>query len=210
MIQQIPEVVVLRLPLYVRSLANLEREAIEVVSSRELGAQLQMTPAQIRKDLTYFGRFGKQGRGYNVAYLLMELRRILGLDIEWPMVMVGVGRLGRAILSYGRFAPNGFRVVAIFDKDAAQIGKKVGSLAITDVAELESVVRSRDVKIGIVSVPPPEAQTTIDAMVKCGIKAILNYAPIAAQVPADVKIRDIDPIVALQSLTYHLKTLDKQ
>lgn len=207
MIQQIPEVVVLRLPLYVRTLANLERQGIEVVSSRELGAQLQMTPAQIRKDLTYFGRFGKQGRGYNVGYLLTELRRILGLDRDWTMVLVGVGRLGRAILSYGRFAPNRFKVVAIFDKDPAQIGKKVGNLTIQNAAELESVVRSQDVKVGIVSVPPPEAQTTIDAMVKCGIKAILNYAPIAAQIPPDVKIRDIDPIVALQSLTYHLRTL---
>lgn len=207
MIQQIPEVVVLRLPLYVRTLANLERQGIEVVSSRELGAQLQMTPAQIRKDLTYFGRFGKQGRGYNVGYLLTELRRILGLDRDWPMVLVGVGRLGRAILSYGRFAPNRFKVVAIFDKDPAQIGKKVGNLTIQNAAELEPVVRSQDVKVGIVSVPPPEAQTTIDAMVKCGIKAILNYAPIAAQIPPDVKIRDIDPIVALQSLTYHLRTL---
>lgn len=200
--EAVPEVVVMRLPLYLRTLNLMEDQ--EIVSSQELGERLQLTPAQIRKDLSYFGRFGKQGRGYNVKNLARELRRILGLDREWNMVLVGVGRLGRAILDYGRFARSGFKIVAAIDSDPALIGKKVAGVPVYDVAELAALVSSRQVAIGIVAVPPSQAQGVIDALVKAGIKAILNYAPVAARVPPGVKVRDIDPVVAGQSMTFYL------
>src|SRR3989304_1553806 len=130
MINDIPEVVILRLPLYARVLASLEGQGTEVVSSQTLGTLLQATPAQIRKDLSYFGRFGKQGRGYRVSGLLRELRQILGLERQWSAVLVGVGHLGRAVLSYDGFAPQGFHVVAAFDTDPAKGGTRKGGTPI--------------------------------------------------------------------------------
>ncbi len=205
MIEQIPRVVVLRLPLYIRALSVLALEGKEVVNSRELGERLQIAPAQIRKDLSYFGKFGTQGRGYNVKQLMGELRHILGLDRQWSMALIGVGRLGRAILSYEGFAPQGFRIVAAFDTDQRQIGKKIGDLVVQDIKEIASTVRERGIDIGVVAVPPSEAQKAIDALVDCGIKAILNYAPVGARVPGDVQLREIDPVLALQTMTFYLK-----
>src|SRR5688500_16705554 len=127
---EIPPVVIDRLPLYARALATLESAGREVVSSQELGQQLNVTPAQIRKDLSYFGRFGKQGRGYNVGKLLEELRRILGLNRQWRMALVGTGRLGRAILGYEGFGPQGFRIVLAFDSDDSMVGKQVANLTV--------------------------------------------------------------------------------
>jgi redox-sensing transcriptional repressor len=203
----IPEVVILRLPLYFRTLALLEEEKTNIVSSQELGARLQITPAQIRKDLSYFGKFGTQGKGYNVSQLLGELRQILGLDRKWLVALVGVGRLGRALLDYGGLAPQGFHIVAAFDSDPQQIGKKVGELVIQDTAKLATTAKNQGINIGIAAVPPSEAQAVIDCFVGCGIKAILNYAPVAPVVPSDVRVYNIDPVVALQTLTYHLKSL---
>ncbi len=202
---QIPEVVIDRLPLYARALALLEKENIEIVSSQELGAMVQMTPAQIRKDLSYFGRFGKQGRGYNVQTLRGELLQILGLDRQWSMALVGVGRLGRALISYGGFVPQGFRIVAAFDTDPRQIGRKVGELVVQDVSKLSSTIKERGINIVIVAVPPPHVQKVTDELVGYGVKAILNYAPAAARVPSGVKVREIDPVLALQSMTFYLK-----
>src|SRR5581483_7998298 len=176
---EIPDVVIDRLPVYARALAALERNGREVVSSQELGAQLGVTPAQIRKDLSYFGRFGKQGRGYNVRRLLEELRQILGLERQWDLALVGVGRLGRAILSYGGFYPQGFHIVEAFDSDPKSVGRKIGSLTIKDVLFLDQSLRERRVDIGIVAVPAEAAQEVIDTLVQTGVKAILNYAPIA-------------------------------
>lgn len=208
MINIIPEVVILRLPLYVRVLAALEHQGEEVVSSQALGALLRATPAQIRKDLSYFGRFGKQGRGYHVSALLRELRQIMGLDRAWNAVLVGTGQLGRAILSYGGFAPQGFRIVAAFDSDSGKIGDRVGDYSVRATAELESFVRDVNVHIGIVAVPAPACQDVVNLLVHCGIRAILNYAPCQTQVPKGVWVRDIDPVVALQSMTYYLKNFD--
>ncbi|MBE9502375.1 MAG: redox-sensing transcriptional repressor Rex [Dehalococcoidia bacterium] len=202
----IPEVVILRLPLYFRVLTLLQDET-EIVSSQELGARLQITPAQIRKDLSYFGKFGIQGKGYKVNQLLGELRQILGLDRKWSVVLVGVGRLGRAILDYSTLGPHGFHITAAFDTDPRQIGKKVGQLIVQDIAVLSDAVKNQDLNIGIVAVPPSEAQEVIDRLVSCGIKAILNYAPAAPAVHSDVRVYNIDPVVALQTLTYHLKCL---
>jgi redox-sensing transcriptional repressor len=163
-----------------------------------------MTPAQIRKDLSYFGRFGKQGRGYRVRHLIMELKEIMGLDRRWNVVLVGVGRLGRAVLSYPGFAPEGFHVVAAFDADRRIVGKTVGDLKIQPVEELDETVTNRGIGIGIVGVPGPHAQGVIDRLVQAGVKAILNYAPIAAQAPDGVKVRNVDPVLALQTMTFYL------
>jgi len=203
----IPDVVILRLPSYLRVLSVLEEENAEIVSSRELGERLRMTPAQIRKDLSYFGKFGKQGKGYNVSQLLKELHQILGLDRDWSVAIIGMGRLGKAILDYGDLTPRGFRIIAAFDRDPEQIGKKVGGLVIKDIAELTAVVKNQDVDIGIVAVPPTQAQEAIDCLVECGIRAILNYAPVSARVPKDVLLEEVDPVLALQTMTYHLKSL---
>ncbi len=204
---EIPDVVIDRLPVYARALGFLERAGREVVSSQELGAQLGVTPAQIRKDLSYFGRFGKQGRGYNVKRLLEELRQILGLDREWTMVVVGVGQLGRAILQYGGFAPQGYRIVEAFDVDSRVVGEQINDLRVRPVSELQRALAMTHVDIGIVATPAAEAQNVIDALVACGVKSILNYAPIAAHVPPDVHIKDIDPVLSLQSMTFHLKNV---
>jgi redox-sensing transcriptional repressor len=202
---EIPEVVIDRLPVYARALSILQDKGREVVSSQELGAQLGVTPAQIRKDLSYFGRFGKQGRGYNVKRLLEELQQILGLDREWTMVVVGVGQLGRAILGYGGFSPQGFRIVGAFDADPGMIGKCIGDLVVRPVSDLSEVLNSTSADIGIVATPAHTAQEVIDLLVKCGVRAILNYAPIAAQAPKNVHVKDIDPVLALQSMTFYLK-----
>lgn len=204
--QGTPEVVIRRLPIYARALAFLEEENIAVVSSLELGKRLGVTPAQIRKDLSYFGEFGKQGTGYDVKKLLAEIRGILGLDREWQMVLVGVGKLGRAIATYDGFEHQGFTIVAAFDMDPRKIGDSIGSLRIRHLDELPQVVAETGVKIGIVAVPGPQGQKVIEDLCKYGITAILNYAPIAVRVPPGVRVRHIDPVVALQGMTYHLKS----
>jgi len=201
-----PEVVVQRLPLYVRVLAQFDATGAEMVSSEQLGTQLHMTPAQIRKDLSYFGRFGKQGRGYNVKRLSQELRSILGLNRQWNAGLVGVGRLGRAIIAYPGFKPEGFHVVAAFDEDPSVVGSSVGGIDVRPIEQIRETVAELGIHIGIVAVPALNAQSVFDALVESGIKAILNYAPVAPQVPLDVKVRGVDPVLALQSMTYFLKS----
>jgi len=205
---EIPEVVIDRLPLYARALAGLEARGREVVSSQELAQHVFgdiKGAAQIRKDLSYFGRFGKQGRGYNVRRLLEELRQILGLDRHWRMALVGVGRLGRAILGYEGFAPQGFRIAEAFDADPAVVGTRVDGLVIKHTDELEKVLAASPVDVGIVAVPAESAQKVIDALVRCGVSAILDYAPSAGHVPRGVQMKRIDPVLSLQSMTYYLK-----
>ena len=201
---EVPDVVVLRLPLYVRALNQLRDAGNTVVSSQQLGSLLQMTPAQIRKDLSYFGRFGKQGRGYNVRFLREELRSILGLDRNWSSCLVGVGRLGQAVINYPGFVPEGFNIVAAFDSDPEQVGKEIGGIHVQPMSGLGDVVGSGMVDIGIVAVPAVQAQTVIDQLVAAGVKGILNYAPVAPQVPMHIVIRNIDPVISLQSMTFYL------
>ncbi len=208
---EIPEVVILRLPMYVRALAEIEKTGSQVVSSHGLGEFLHVTPAQIRKDLSYFGRFGRQGRGYNVKYLLAELKEILGLDIQWNACVIGIGRLGRAIIQYPGFAPEGFNIVAAFDSNPKLLGKPLKKeIVIQPMSELCHTIESSNINIGIVAVPATYAQEVIDELVECGIKAILNYAPIVPFAPSDVKVRSIDPTLALQSMTYYLHTRKAQ
>lgn len=200
----VPEVVIERLPQYLRALAHLEASGIDVINSQQLGELLQVTPAQIRKDLSYFGRFGKQGRGYSISYLLASLRNILGLDQTWDVAVVGTGRLGRSIISYPGFEPEGFRVVCAFDIDRSVVGQETGGLVVDDFTNFQEVTERKGVQIAIVAVPAAVAQEVIDRLVDAGIKAVLNYAPKSALTPADVRVRNVDPVVALQSMTYYL------
>lgn len=200
----VPEVVIQRLPLYVRALTQFAGSGDDVISSEQLGQRLQMTPAQIRKDLSYFGRFGKQGRGYSVASLEQRLRSILGLDRAWNTMVIGMGRLGRAVVSYPGFAPEGFNIVAAFDADDSIVGETVSGLDIRSISDLAKTVKEKDIKIGIVTVPIERAQEVIDTLVDAGIKSILNYAPLSPKVPEGVTVRGIDPVLSLQSMTYYI------
>lgn len=203
---EIPAVVIDRLPVYARALTDLEDQGRDVVSSQELGDILGVTPAQIRKDLSYFGRFGKQGRGYNVVRLAQELRQILGLDRQWSMILIGVGHLGRAILSYDGFHPQGFIIVEAFDSDPEIVGEKVAGLKVRPTSELRAYLQERPVDIGIVAVPADSAGPLINELVEGGVRAILNYAPTSVAAPPDVEIKNIDPVLALQSMTFYLKS----
>ena len=202
---EVPEVVVLRLPWYVRALTRLLAEGTEVVRSQQLGSQLLMSPAQIRKDLSYFGRFGKQGRGYDVRFLLSELRQILGLDREWFACVVGVGRLGRGIINYTGFTPECFTIVAAFDSDLDRVGTMIGGLRVQPMSEIGQTIEDKNITIGIVAVPAGHAQSVVDELTGNGVRGILNYAPMAPQVPFGTITRNIDPVLALQSMTFYLQ-----
>jgi len=201
---EVPEVVVSRLPQYLRILNQLSEDGTLVVSSQQLGDKLQVTSAQIRKDLSYFGRFGKQGRGYSVRDLLDRLRQILGVNSYWNVAVVGVGRLGRAILSYPGFNPDGFHLVAAFDVNPQVVGEEVGGLAVRALDELRRVTNEQKISIAIVAVPVSQTQEVVDQLVACGVRAILNYAPISPHVREGIKIRNIDPVLSLQSMTYYI------
>jgi redox-sensing transcriptional repressor len=203
---EIPAVVIDRLPVYARALNSLDDQGRDVVSSQELGEILGVTPAQIRKDLSYFGRFGKQGRGYSVQRLAQELRQILGLDRQWSMILVGVGHLGQAILTYDGFQPQGFIIVDAFDVDPARVGEQVGGIVVRPVADLPGYLSERRIDIGIVAVPAAAAPPIISDLIAGGVRSILNYAPTSVPVPERVQVRNIDPVLSLQSMTFYLKT----
>ncbi len=202
--KSVPAIVISRLPLYLRTLAYLERENKTVTSSQELSERLGFSSAQIRKDLSYFGEFGKQGTGYNIAYLKTQLREILKINRTWDLVLVGAGDLGRALARYQGFEVDGFHLVAVFDNAAKKIGSKVGGLEVQDVAELSRILREKNVEIGVLAVPAEAAQSVANQLVDAGVRAILNYAPITLNVPPKVKVYYIDPVVGLQSMTYYL------
>ena len=206
---EVPEVVVQRLPIYVRVLSQLLESHIEIISSHQLGELLQITPAQIRKDLSYFGRFGKQGRGYNIQFLLDELRQILGIDRAWKACLIGLGRLGRAIINYPGFSPEGFEIVAAFDNNVAQYNSNLGTITVQSMDEIAHTVKEKNISIGIVAVPSNQAQSVIDTLVESGITGILNYAPIAPLAPKHIVMRNIDPVLSLQSMTFYMKENDE-
>lgn len=202
--QDIPEVVVRRLPLYIRTLSDLLAAGITTVSSTSLGDTIGVTAAQIRRDLSYFGKFGKQGKGYNVRSLIEEIKHILNLDQTWAVAVVGIGHLGEAVAQYGGFGSNNFPIVALFDHSPHRIGTRIGNLSVQSIDELPAAVRQHDIRVGILAVPGATAQEVTDRMVAAGIRAILNYAPVILQAPPHVKVRNIDPIAALQSMSYYL------
>src|ERR1041385_5163389 len=174
----IPDIVIGRLPIYLRALSRLAQEGHEITSSHELGQRLGISSAQIRKDLSHFGEFGKQGTGYQISHLQAQLKQILQVDREWPMVVVGAGDLGRAIAHYGGFVERGFRVVAIFDSDPKKIGTGNANLKVLDPASMKNLIRTQHVKIAVLAVPAHFAQQVCEDLIDAGIRAILNYAQI--------------------------------
>jgi redox-sensing transcriptional repressor len=200
----IPDIVIGRLPLYLRALQRMSQEGRQVTSSQELGELLGISAAQIRKDLSQFGEFGKQGTGYNIEYLLEQLRKILNLDRIWDMVIVGAGDVGHALARYQGFRNRGFQVTMIFDNDPDKIGKKIGNFTVLDVAEMVERIREAEVKVAMVATPASHAQEVTDKLVEAGVKAILNYAPIRVTAPPDVQLQYIDPATHLQRMSYYL------
>lgn len=200
----IPDVIIGRLPLYLRALSQMGREGKEITSSQELGERLGISSAQIRKDLSQFGEFGKQGTGYNTQYLAEQLRRILKVDRVWDVALVGMGDLGRAVAHYGGFLDRGFRIVAIFDNDPAKIGKEVGGLPILGTHGIEGEIRRRGIRVAMLAVPAAAAQAAADELIRAGVQAILCYAPTTVLVPEGVQVRYIDPVVGLQHMSHYL------
>jgi redox-sensing transcriptional repressor len=200
----VPDIVISRLPIYLRTLSLLETEGKEVTSSQELGQRLSISSAQIRKDLSHFGEFGKQGTGYKILFLQDCLREILHLNRTWPVVLVGFGDLGSALANYAGFIKQGFHICFIFDNDPDKIGQKVNEITIQDSVALEDAVRANKIKIAILAVPIQAAQNITDKLVQAGIEAILNYATITLAAPPNVKVQNIDPVAHLQQMTYYL------
>jgi len=203
-IDDIPDIAIQRLPLYLRALMQMQDHHQRITSSQELAQHLHISSAQIRKDLSYFGEFGKQGTGYEIPYLIDQLKDILNINATWGMALVGAGDLGRALVRYNGFRPRGFYVAAIFDSDHGKIGTHVGDLVIRDVSEITRAVSEMGLRIGVVAVPPAAAQAVAEALVKGGVIALLNYAPIMLNMPESVRVHYIDPVAGLQSMTYYL------
>ncbi len=203
-VKDVPDIVVGRLPLYLRALSFLAEEGRQVTSSQELGQELGISPAQIRKDLSHFGEFGKQGTGYDVKYLSEQLQRVLKVTEEREVALVGAGDLGHALMHYDGFAGKGFRVALVFDSNPQKIGQKLGAFEILDSESIETIVADRGIEVAIVAVPALAAQHVVDALVRAGVKAILNYAPITIKVPDGVQVQYVDPVIHLQRMTYYL------
>lgn len=202
--KQIPDIVIGRLPLYLRNLQRMASEGRQVTSSQELGERLGISAAQIRKDLSQFGEFGKQGTGYQIDFLSDNLCRILKIDRVWEMAVVGAGDIGSAVARYQNFANRGFCVKLIFDNDPKRIGTKIGPFTVLDSTRMKEAVLETGIKIGMIAVPAAHAQDVADELVEAGIKAILNYAPLNINVPTGVRIQYIDPATHLQRMTYYL------
>jgi len=202
--QNIPDIVVGRLPQYLRSLQRMAREGRYVTSSQELGERLGISAAQIRKDLSLFGEFGKQGTGYNIEFLSKQLQEILHVSHDWNVAVIGAGDIGTALARYKGFANRGFQVSMIFDNDPEKIGQSIGSFVIENTATMVEKIKAANIKIAMISVPAPTAQTVTDQLVQAGIKAILNYAPISLNVPPGVRVQYLDPSIHLQRMTYYL------
>lgn len=200
----VPDIVVGRLPIYLRALTHMLEDGQVITASKELALRLGISSAQIRKDLSHFGEFGKQGMGYDIAYLRDQIQSILNVQVKWDMALIGAGDLGHAIAHYGGFEGRGFRVACVFDSNPQKIGRQMRHLAIWDVAELTEKIRDMGITIGIVAVPAHAAQSVIDKLVEAGVKAILNYAPITVSVPPGVRVQYIDPVIHLQRMTYYL------
>jgi redox-sensing transcriptional repressor len=199
----IPEATVGRLPIYLRALVEMAENSVPTVSSEALAEATGVNSAKVRKDLSHLGSYGTRGVGYDVAYLIHQIRRELGLTQHWPVVIVGIGNLGHALANYRGFAERGFRAAALLDNDPAKVGEEVAGLRIRAVEDLPDIAASNEGLIGVISTPAPAAQQVADLMVRVGIRSILNFAPIALAVPEGVSVRKVDLAVELQILTYY-------
>lgn len=199
-----PDIVIGRIPLYLRALMRLQLDGTKITSSNELGERLRISSAQIRKDLSHFGEFGKQGSGYDVPTLISELQRILHADRMWPVVLVGVGDLGHALVHYGGFASRGFTITHLFDKDPQKVGTVINQLVVETSDAIETTIRRSKMQVAMIATPADSAQNVANQLVRGGIHAILNYAPITIAVPPEVRVQYIDPVIHLQRMVYYL------
>ena len=203
--KNIPDIVIGRMPLYLRSLQQMASEGRLVTSSQELGEKLGISAAQIRKDLSQFGEFGKQGTGYDIDFLLKQISQILHVDHEWEIAIVGAGDIGSAVARYKGFSNRGFRVVMVFDDDPQKINTRIDDFTIMSTSEMVEAIRSAGIKVAMLAVPASAAQNVAEQLVEAGVKAILNYAPITLNIPHTVHVQYIDPAIHLQRMTYYLE-----
>jgi redox-sensing transcriptional repressor len=201
---EVPDIVIGRLPIYLRALNHLLETGQEFTSSQELGQILSISSAQIRKDLSHFGEFGKQGTGYEIHYLHQQISKILRVDRSWSVALIGFGDLGQAIAHYGGFASKGFFIEAIFDVEPAKIGQQVGDVIVQHVNQLKGTILTKNIRMAIIAVPASVAQGVAEKLIEAGIQAILNYAPITLNVPEGIQVQYIDPVMHLQKMAYYL------
>lgn len=200
----VPDIVISRLPWYLQALNQMAKEGLHTVSSKVLAERLGVTAAQIRKDLSYFGGFGKQGTGYSIYYLIEQLQKILNMNRVWPVVVVGAGDLGRALTRYQGFSQRGIEIVMVFDIDPKVVGTQVSSVLVRHVDFLESEIQEKGVRVAILTVPGAVAQEIADRLVSAGIMAILNYTPVTLMLPESVYVQNIDPVLHMQRLFYYV------
>ncbi|TCZ81179.1 redox-sensing transcriptional repressor Rex [Paenibacillus albiflavus] len=201
---KISDAVVRRLPIYLRFLSELAMNNVLTVSSQDLGQKLNLNPAQIRKDLAYFGEFGKKGIGYDVLFLIEKIRQILKLDKTLSVGLVGAGNLGRALCNYNTYLKDSMKIVAVFDATPEQHGKVINNLIVQPMEELEATIKALQIRIGIITVPSTAAQQVATQFVAAGVEAILNFAPVVIKVPNNVRVHHADFTTDLQSLAYYL------
>lgn len=201
--RRIPEAAVARLPVYLRILTEQGDESVESISSDRLAELAGVNAAKVRKDLSYLGSYGTRGVGYEVAYLVYQIRRELGLTHDWPVVIVGAGNLGQALAGYGGFGDRGFPVAGVVDIDVAKIGSVLGGVRVRHIDELAQIVQAKRVSIGVVTTPPTAAQDAADRLVAAGVTSILNFAPVVLSVPRAIEVRKVDLAVELQILSYY-------
>ena len=200
---RIPEATVSRLPVYLRALVDLHGESVTMVSSERLAELSGVNAAKVRKDLSHLGSYGTRGVGYDVAFLVDQVGRELGMTRDWPVVIVGLGNLGRALANYRGFSTRGFRVAALVDADSTLVGETIGDLTVRHADELEKVVAQEGVAVGIIATTGPAAQEVADRLVRAGVTAILNFAPVVLSVPDHVSLRKVDLSNELQILTFY-------
>jgi len=202
---KIPTATITRLSIYSRYLEALAQEGVKIIASDKLAEKCGINPAQIRKDLAYFGEFGIRGVGYFVKELLFEIKRILGLNKSWKMALIGIGNLGSALLAHQNFIRQGYTFAAVFDVDPAKVGRRLPSgQVIHHLDDLEQVVKENDIEIGVIATPANRAQAVAQRLIQAGIKAILNFAPIQLQVHEGMVVENVDFTVKLDNLAYHL------
>jgi len=204
--KSIPSITINRLSIYHRCLEKIteKEKGLEVISSFKIAEITGINSAQIRKDLAYFGEFGKRGIGYPIIDLEKELKKILGLDKKWSVIIAGAGNLGKALVKYKGFQKRGFIIKGIFDNNPSKIGKKLGHIFIYDTKEVKKFIQVENINIGILVVPADSAQEVADKMIAGGIKAILNFAPIHIVLPPEIKIHNVDLSIEFEGLTYYL------
>jgi len=199
----VPEATVARLPIYLRALTALADRGVATASSEELAVAAGVNSPKLRKDLSYLGSYGTRGVGYDVEYLRYQISREIGLTQDWSVAIVGIGNLGHALANYAGFVSRGFRVAALIDADPARTGEQVAGLRVRHLAEIEAIVKTLRIAIGVIATPASAAQDVCDRLVTAGVSSILNFAPVLLSVPDGVDVRKVDLSIELQILAYH-------